>query len=430
MVCLLNAETLLNPYTNLRKVLLKKIREHRAVVKYLKSPFKKAERKTDVNVALIWFNIVSKVRESEIFSRMEKANGASFVSPESKEVMPGDRIEGLVRSYEVETAASIAFLQEWNALRPHILDGTESYSAPSIGVKIGDRDVHGGLSSDSINDYMRLVRLKYWSKLLDLPEISEKMTTAIRSSYHAKIHEMADYEFSMFNIQEVIWDIRVQLQEGVEDEILGLFEKLSNKYCYYDGNNENIHYYNGWKTNKAHKVNYKVIIPSYGSFAKRYDYDKHQRLVEKTNDFIDSNSCYSTLADLEKTLDYLDGKDPKRQRLNLSSVLRYAEGTGQTRNIECTYFYVTFYKKGTCHITFREDAKILIDRLNIYVGKNKNWLPPNYGKASYKDMSKEEREVVDSFDGGEENYNRVFENQSEYLIESNGYLMIAAGGEE
>ena len=36
IVCLLNAETLLNPFLNLRKVLLKKIKEHKAVVRYLK----------------------------------------------------------------------------------------------------------------------------------------------------------------------------------------------------------------------------------------------------------------------------------------------------------------------------------------------------------------------------------------------------------
>lgn len=431
IVCLLNAETLLNPYTNLRKVLMKKIKEHRAVVRYLKSPFKKAERKTDANIALISFSIPSKVRDSEIFSRMEKARGEEFNSEECKDVAPGDRIEGLVRAYEIESEASLAFLREWDALRPKIMNGSDWYSKPSIGITIDGHEVRDGIDTEAINDYLKTVRLKYWNKLLDLPVIGKQMTTSIRNSYNAKIRDMADYEFSMFNIQEVIWDIRAQLMAGVEDEILGLFDKLSNEHAYYNGCNENIHYYNGWKTNKAHKVNYKVIIPAYGSFARRYDYDKHRRFVEKTNDFIDSRSCYSTLADLEKTLDYLDGKDPKRCRIELENALNIAEHYSyQTRNIECTYFYVTFYKKGTCHITFKDDAKILIDRLNIYAGKNKNWLPPNYGKASYKSMTEEERAVVDSFDGGEENYNKVFENQKDYLIESNGFLALAAGGQQ
>lgn len=428
IVCLLNAETLLNPYTNLRKLLLKKIKDHKAVVRYLTSPFKKAERRTDVNIALVYFNIQSTVRESEIFNRMKKAKDTEYAREQCTEVAPSDRIEALVRSYEIESAASIAFLQEWDALRPKIMNGSETYSHPQIGIVIGEHEVHGGLDTEAINNYLQTVRLKYWRTLLELPEICAQMTTTIRNSFEAKINDMANYEFSMFNIQEVIWDIHAQLQAGVEDEIIKLFEKLSNEHSYYENSgNDNIHYYNGWKTNKAHKVNYKVIIPAYGSFARGYKYDKYNRLVEKTNDNIDSRSCYGTLSDLEKTLDYLDGKDPNRMRCDLANRLHFAEQRGETRNIDCTYFDVTFYKKGTCHITFREDAKILIDRLNIHVGKNKNWLPPNYGKTSYRDMSEEERAVVDSFDGGEEQYNKVFANQKQYLIESQDLLMLSTG---
>ena len=427
IVCLLNSETLLNPYTNLRKLLLKKIKDHKAVVRHLKSPFKKAERRTDVNVALVYFNIPSAVRESEIFNRMKKAKDAEYTREHSAEVASSNRIEALIRSYEIESTASIAFLKEWDALRPKILNGSETYSYPQIGITISGHEVHGELNTDTINDYLKTVRLKYWRKLLELPEICTQMTTAIRNSFEAKINAMANYEFSMFNIQEVIWDIHAQLQAGVEDEIIKLFEKLSNEHSYYDNSgNDNIHYYNGWKTNKAHKVNYKVIIPAYGSFARGYKYDKYNQLVEKTDDHIDSRSCYCTLADLEKTLDYLDGKDPNRIRCNLANRLHVAAERGETRNIDCTYFYVTFYKKGTCHITFRDDAKILIDRLNIHVGKNKNWLPPNYGKVTYRDMSEDERAVVDSFDGGEENYNKVYANQKKYLIEKQDLLMLSA----
>lgn len=428
LVCLLNAETLLNPFTNMRKLLLKKIQEHKAIVRYLESPFKKAERKTSANIALVYFNIPSRTRESEIFSRMKKAKDTVYEKRgESAEIAPNDKIEALIRSYEIESAASIAFLQEYDALRPRIMNGSESYSKPSIGITISGRETYGGINTEAINDYLQIVRYKYWRKLLDIPDISKQMTTAIRNSYEAKIKDMANYEFSRFNIQEVIWDIQAQLQAGVEDEIVRLFNKLSNEHSYYEGCNDNIHYYNGWKTNKAHKVNYKVIIPAYGSFANGYVYDKYHRLVERKNSFIDSRSCYSVLGDLEKTLDYLDGKDKNRMRTDLANRLHFAEARHETRNIDCTYFFVTFYKKGTCHITFRDDAKILIDRLNIYVGKNKNWLPPCYGKKAYRNLTDEEKAVIDSFDGGEENYNKVYENQNYYLIESSDLLMLSEG---
>lgn len=424
IVCLLNAETLINPYTNLRKLLLKKIKDHKAVVKYIKSPFKKSERKTDVNIAMIYFDIPSIVKESEIYNKMAKAKNIEFEQKQNKELMPNDKIESLLRLYEIETASTISFLQEYNALQPKIMNGTGTYKHPTVTLYIGGHEKEKSIDSETINDYLRVVRLKYWKELFNLPNLQEMMTTSIRNEYQAKIQDMADYDFSIFNIQEVLWDIKTQLQYGIEDEIQNLFDKLSLDHSYYGGS-ENIHYYTGWKTNKAHKVNYKVIIPSYGSFASRYKYDKYGRLIDKKNNYIDSHSCYSTLIDIEKTFDYINGTDTNRIRMDLRNVLHFAEQRCETKNIECTYFYVTFYKKGTCHITFKEDSKILVDRLNIYVGKNKNWLPPDYGTKSYKNMTKEEQDVILSFNGTEDEYNKVFTNQNNYLLDNSNLIMLS-----
>ena len=42
--------------------------------------------------------------------------------------------------------------------------------------------------------------------------------------------------------------------------MLKIFDEFSIKYNYSDFAT-NIHYYNGWKTNKAYKINKKVILP-------------------------------------------------------------------------------------------------------------------------------------------------------------------------
>ena len=51
--CILNAETLLNPYTNRRKVLQNQLAELGAEVRYIEEGFSGAERATDVTVALV-----------------------------------------------------------------------------------------------------------------------------------------------------------------------------------------------------------------------------------------------------------------------------------------------------------------------------------------------------------------------------------------
>ena len=41
----------------------------------------------------------------------------------------------------------------------------------------------------------------------------------------------------------------------------------------------------------------------------------------------------------------------------------------------------------------------LIKKLNIFAGKKKNWLPYDYGKKAYSEMSEQEKSVAQSFEG-------------------------------
>lgn len=127
------------------------------------------------------------------------------------------------------------------------------------------------------------------------------------------------------------------------------------------------------------------------------------------------------LADIEKVFNYLDGgRTP--DHINLIQVLRNAERQGITKKIKLKYFTVTFYKKGTCHIEFTNLG--LLDKFNLFGSQRKGWLPPSYGKVRYDDMSKEEQEVIDSFQG-KENYEKVLQNKDYYLVQSTDLLLLA-----
>ena len=111
--------------------------------------------------------------------------------------------------------------------------------------------------------------------------------------------------------------------------------------------------------------------------------------------------------------------------VNLENELRKSFEQGITKNIACKFFRATFYKKGTVHITFT--CPELIDRFNIYAAQNRGWLPPSYGKKSYKDMTAEEKTVIDSFQG-EKAYNEVLAKSDYYLaspIENRPLLTVA-----
>ena len=110
---------------------------------------------------------------------------------------------------------------------------------------------------------------------------------------------------------------------------------------------------------------------------------------------------------------------------NIMGIVRYANTAGATRNIEFKYFYLTVYKKGTAHIRFKDEYKYLVDALNIYVGKKRSWLPPEYGKKTYNNMDEEEKRVVDDFQG-EKEYSKICKNQQLYLYDpdSSGVNML------
>ena len=214
------------------------------------------------------------------------------------------------------------------------------------------------------------------------------MTSNLVNTYHTQVAELTKYDFSEYNIRTIQIEMSKNLISGIENCIIELFDKLSYEHAYSDEYKKNIHYYNGWKTNKAWYINKKVILPSMNAFSSwsgKFEPDYRVR---------------SQLADIEKALNYLDGG--LTDGMDLEKCLKHAQQIEQTRKIKLKYFYVTFYKKGTCHIEFTNPD--LLKKLNIFGSQQKKWLPPAYGKVTYEEMTLDERNIVDEFEGKEQDY--------------------------
>ena len=70
IICLLNAETIRNPYTNERKQLVQRLDELGAYIEFIPNAFHDAERQTDVEVALIDIFVDRKV-EDDLFAGVQ-----------------------------------------------------------------------------------------------------------------------------------------------------------------------------------------------------------------------------------------------------------------------------------------------------------------------------------------------------------------------
>ena len=403
LCCLLNAETLRNPYSNRRRELQKVLSEMDADIAYLGDCFSNAERSTDVNVAMIRLRKPAATHRSRIWDEMEQAAKINFDNEEVKDITITDLIANRVSHFNMECDAALALLQEYEGMKPYIMNGTGKYAKPIIELRVGGHDADP-------NRLLRLVRAKYWGELLKNPQFMSRMTSNIRNEYCSKVDKMANYDFSLYNIRRVMLEMQGQLLSGAKDSILSLFEKLSVRHAWYPECDGNIHYYTGWATNKAHAVNRKCIIPCHGVIGTD-SYNKGRFYAYAAHEF---------LADLEKALDYLTAS-PGDETNCLSRILDEAERTGVTKNINLRYFKVTFYKKGTCHITFHDMN--VVDKLNIFCAREKNWLPPNYGRTKYSEMTAEEKAVVDGINGdgtegsGQKGYVKVLTSPSYYLAE-------------
>lgn len=407
--CILNAETLLNPYTQRRRDLLKKLQEWNAEIKYLDGAFQHAERQTDVNVAIIKINIPHPERQSAIFERLKKdAKVEEKPVEDVYDLTVTDFISQIVSRFNVEADAGIELIHEFRAMRPYTLKNECCMS-----LCVGRVDHYSQGQEGDINEYLRLTRLKYWKTLFRAPQFVGRLTSAMQAKYQAKVNEMKDYDFTEYNIKQLYAQMNVEVKTGIESAIMELFEKLTAHYSWIPEMDKHRLHFNTWKHNKVEKVSNWVIIPRSG-FASEYI----RRSV------YDYGGPAGFLADIERVLNYLDGR--MTECVDTESILKDASRQGQTRKIQLKYFTVDIYKKGTIHIKFTD--KEMLNRFNIYCSQKRGWLPPNYGRTTYSKMTEQERAVVDEFHGdgsagsGQSEYQTVFEKASFYLAEPAGEL--------
>ena len=398
IVCLLNAETIRNPFSEQRRNLKKLLDRYGAEIEFVQDAFKEAERKTDVEVAIVKVSIPYEAEESDIYERMKKAESMeddSFRNADVLDLDVTDYIRSAISHFNVEVRSGLELIRQYRNLAPYIVnsfDENDAYAGDSIlHLRLGKGDMC------TVNGFVEAVRLKYWKALLNNPKFTGKLTSKARERYTDDVLRLKYYDFNEFNIGVLSADIMANVRKSIEEEIGVMFDRLTEEHSYIGETSKNRHYYSGWCTNKAWKIDKKTIMPCYGIFSewsgKPYEY-----------------KAIDLLEDIEKVLNYFDGN--MTADVSLARRIRMAFDDGQTKNIHLKFFKVTFYKKGTCHITYT--CPELIERFNIYAAQSRSWLPPAYGKKKYEDMTPGEQSVVDEFQG-KEAYENVLKNAGYYL---------------
>ena len=336
IICLLNAETIKNPYSNKRKLLVNTLEKYNAEIKYVQDAFKNAERKTGVEVAIVRVEIPAPFRrKSRIWEELEQ-NDIDIDEPisTSEIVSADDPLRMAVKLYKRELEAGKKLIEEYLALKPYLTSTFENEDTPSY-MRGCLLTLSSGKNGVNWNEYLYSLRYKYWYQLLHNPAFMNNLTSNLREEYYSMISEFAHKDFSLKNIYDVKMDIISRTAKGIEDKIVSMFESLSYQYSMDAAGN--VHYFNGWKSNSAFKINKKVVIP----YVAAWEWGKLEYY------HYSDRSVYKKLDDLEKCLAFLQiGESEYVYDIDLSHQLKVYQEQQITRKMQFRYFEVDVFKKG------------------------------------------------------------------------------------
>lgn len=344
IVCLLNAETYRNPFSADRKA-LKNIIDTYGTIEFLENAFSNAERKTNVETALIVLN--KKTEWSFSFENFETESNYYTEINETALCNP-DRVQNIIEDYKrsVEMyAQGVAMIRKADRI-------AKQFNEYHNGFDIASK-AHS--SNGATHDYSDELRSRVWNTLFCAINIDKYMTTSVKDSFRAKMKEQGEIAINKRNIELFVSAVMQNAGSILEESITSVFSYLTKYY------KENRYEPEGWAHNETYMVGKKFVLPNVVEWQDWREYYLGYSVRDK-------------LYDIDKALCYLSG----REYGNIGKIADCIERAIKNKETKCTseFFDIIFYKKGTAHFTFRS-AKVWAD-FNIRATKSLNWLPPGF----------------------------------------------------
>lgn len=346
IVCLLNAETIRNPFSAKRKA-LKAIIEDFGSVEYVENAFSNAERETDVEIAIV--TLTKKTADAYRFQNFETDN-RSFEELNETSLATHDKIANIVADYRRATdlyADGVAMIRKADSIWKQFAECID-------GFQIAGKCYS---TNEAVHTYQDSIRMSVWNSIIRGMNIEKYMTGKVLDGFRDKMKQQGNIAVNKQNIELFIASVLQNSGNILEESIVSTFEYLT-KY-----HKENRHEPEWWAHNEAYMVGKKFVLPyimetnkwDWG-FSKLYNYGR-----------------VSALEDIDKALCYLTGTQYETCRGIIDSI-NSAIDSGTTK-CQSEFFDIVFYKKWTVHFTFRS-PKVWAD-FNIRATKSLGWLPPD-----------------------------------------------------
>lgn len=309
--------------------------------------FRDAERKTEVHVGIL--RAEKPAQENTVDFGAGWRPSAGFTKEEAvpdleNQLVRNDYVGNTAKAFELAVQALQELRTAWSK--------AEFYLGAS-GVDLGH--LAGTFRLPSMNGLLDWAQEGAWDSMLSTSRISNMMTGRMNTEFRTFLKQQKQRTFTRENIFQLIETLILSRKSIADQCVQDVFDIL----CKFDEKNRlygNVGV--GWKTNDAHRVNRKVIVPH----LVEYSFNRFG-IVYSQN--------YSQLDDIDKAMCVVAGKSfDQISTLRTSIQDRFKSNTGEG---ESEFFTWKAYKKGTLHLTFKDEE--VWRMFNVTAAKQKGWLP-------------------------------------------------------
>lgn len=370
--CILNAETVRNPYTFNRKEVVKLIENHGSV-EFMSDTFAESDRKTNVEVAII---TLYKEASDDFDFTFKNFGGEKSINhdtdTESNDIaLQNNAIENMVLKYDLVRELFVDVLKSVgkvsSVMKSMGLNPASNYNHinSKITTEAISKLVMGNFKNgvEVINTFTEDLRSACWKEVFKASNISTMMTNKVAEEFDKFKASQQRMDFSVKNIHEVFAGIYDNKEQIMKNVIVDSFDQCTK---YYKGNRG---YQEGWKTNDAFKVNRKIIIPN------QFRIDYHGNITSPYGD-------KSALKDLDKALCMIAGKSYDTVKGIIKTGQEYESG----KKYDSEFFECRYYQKGTMHLKFKSEW--IWRQFNVIATDGKNWLPDAEKQKEEKKIEK------------------------------------------
>lgn len=351
IACLLNAETINNPFTQRRELLSKIIEDHGSV-EMLGNVFSSAERKTDVEIALVRLSKEGRPGLKLEFEPNERESHADFTEElhTGNEVALNDKMGAYLEIYEKSKGAFAEYIKAKAKLNYYAGEFLRQEDVENL---IKSAETESRKDKVAIyNSFVDELKMKAWDRIMMQMGLERYMTSSVRTNFNEFKKSQGGMDLTRENIKQLIMMLFQSSDNILNQAVIDVFDVFT---AYHKSNRV---YPEGWKTNSAWKVGKKVILPGFtsGDYSGYYSAGFHN--YDKYTD-IDRAMCYLSGIKYE-SLDAITKKgssyrDTEYQRRSLDTAVKQTR-FGDSSLQECEFFFFRCYKKGTVHLTFKSES--------------------------------------------------------------------------